>query len=120
MTTTLIDRLIAATGPDHGLDAEIEVATGNWTVQHYDTWWNYQMAGDSANPALHTPVPPNQYTGSIDTALRLFPGGTDYALAMINGRAYAGIGKDHSPTDSDAPTLPLAICLAAMKARTCP
>lgn len=67
----LAERCEKATGPDRGLDAEIELETGNWTKEHSDAWWHFQECGAAVNPPMHEPTPPQRYTASLDAAITL-------------------------------------------------
>ena len=69
----LIARIEAASGPCIGLDADIELATGNWSEHHHEAWQRYQECGEAVNPPLCVPVNPNRFTASIDAALTLVP-----------------------------------------------
>lgn len=92
----LVKRLEAATGPDRELDARIAVAVG----------------------ATMTATASANYTGSIDAALTLVPEGgymkimRPVAESAMHPEATVGsewaLGK----------TIPLALCIAALKARS--
>lgn len=104
---TLIERLEAATAGSRELDAEIAHAIGAFkpkpvTARDENFWTQH-------------------YTTSLDAALTLVPDGYDYIIYRIDGEYYAEVG----PTGSfgftkcvGAPTIALAICIAALKART--
>lgn len=67
----LAERCEQADGPDRGLEADIELATGNWGQEHYAAWHWHQGAGEAANPPLYEPVPPQPFTASVDATLTL-------------------------------------------------
>lgn len=74
-------RVEQASGPDRGVDADIELAIGNWSEQHHEAWWHYEAAGESANPPLHQPAPPQCFTKSLDAAMTLVPEGLRLQLS---------------------------------------
>lgn len=84
-------------GADRALDAEIELATGNWTQEHYEAWHLFQECGEAANPPLHEPVPPRRLTGSLDAVLTLIDPTEEWDLSTQHciARATVGIARDH-------------------------
>lgn len=109
----LIERLKKATGPDRDLDLAIGEAVG---------------AADHSGPAYHRPFREwaKHYTTSIDAALTLVPpqcwGEISWAGVLglkENPRSYPivtlGPGEDGQETQSA--TIPIALCIAALKAR---
>ena len=133
----LIARLEAATGPCRGLDADIELASGNWTAHRYEAWSRYQECGEACNPPIAVPCPPNRYTASIDAALTLVPEGWAFRLKQTtryDQTCWTGDGQQPAwtvslmPDDNKADnfmfyehggaaTPALAIVIAALKAR---
>lgn len=76
--TTLHDlaaRVEGLSGPDRGIDAEIELAIGNWPAEHYEAWCRYQECGECVNPPILQPINPRWFTTSIDAAMTLVPEG---------------------------------------------
>jgi hypothetical protein len=71
----LAERCERATGPDRGLDADIELAIGNWTPEHHEAWNRFQECGEAVNPPMAQPVDPHWFTTSIDAAMQLVPEG---------------------------------------------
>lgn len=125
----LIAALEGASGPDRRLDAEIACAL----VFHA-----LRPARPDDHKDYHDGIPPMPgdiwcptgflmaagYTRSIDDALTLVPPGYDWSLFYDNGEAIAGCmpasedGCDTATTH--APTPALALCIAALRARTTP
>lgn len=129
---TLVERLEAATAGSRELDAEISrsIISGpsfaHWNGVHVSNWW---LHDDGESWGCNTTdgwrhercIRVSHYTTSLDAALTLVPDGYDYIIYRIDGEYYAEVG----PTGSfgftkcvGAPTIALAICIAALKART--
>ena len=104
------------------IDAQIE--NGNWEGRKRDhpdyvprprvTW---RVTADRDKPGIDLPA----YTTSLDAALTLVPEGWDYCLSMGSGEP-ANVAM--SPANSiaevhgSAPSAALALCIAALKARS--
>lgn len=106
----LIAALERATGPSRELDAEIAKTFG------------FVPDGPGAQTSAPWAWGPD-YTRSIDAALTLVPGG--YTTSLMTGGFGNDIaellkhGADIKPEDdfeAEAPTLPLALCIAALRA----
>lgn len=120
----LIKRLEAATGPSRELDQEICLALG-WTFQKMkgDRRPYFRKPGDTE---FYQRSEPPDYTSSIDAALTLVPEGW---WAEIHHRAdMPGVVlwqfplpckriPAHKPYQQGGNTTPIAICIAALKAR---
>lgn len=113
--TDLIARLTAATGPDVELDAAIEMALNPGATG---------LVVGLMNPvqiAAGERVKPPTYTRSIDNALTAVPDG--WRLRFLERRSSgfweAGIEviEEEDELSRIAASAPLAICIAAMKAR---
>lgn len=113
----LIERLQSATGPDRELDEEIACEVGaypaNWdlalpgyTLEYYMTWSNCAPT----------------YTASLDAAMTLVPEGTGFGLLLSRDRkdCRADIWSDERTEERffTGATPALALCIAALKART--
>jgi hypothetical protein len=131
--TNLIARVEAATGPDRGLDADILCAVRpewKWdrSTQQPTGWVSMASGSGISCPAPH-------FTASVDDALTLIPPGWDVRHTDSNGGQWCltlGRGDDNHPSYREVNSwpgdteraifnrrpLPLAICIAAMKART--
>lgn len=113
----LIERLEKATGPDRELDAEI------WMTLN-PSWRDYPRteAGGWITP-LAMSAPASPYTDSIDFALTLFPTEMPRGLHLYMNTAPDMGGRDwvvshQSPTTRVAArSWPLALCIAALRAR---
>ncbi len=134
MPTDLIARVEAAEGPDRGLDADIELALGNWTPEHHEAWHRFQECGEAANPPFCQPVDPQRLTGSLDAAMTLVPEGCLFVVRTVWDKMKpAGFGSvsiyekgefggherlywmaEHQAV---AATPALALCAAALRAR---
>lgn len=103
----LIKRLKTLTGPDREVDAEIAKAIG-WVK--YITW-------TSPNGRIYTDCP--NFTNSIDAALTLMPATLkNTVLLQTSSPAKAGFGRDGKKfTYFEGVTAPIALCIAALKAR---
>lgn len=128
----LAERVEKAEGPDRGLDAEIELAIGNWTPEHLEAWSRYEECGEACNPPMHVPVPPQWFTASLDAAMTLVPEGSGmqlhrYWIASVDGPVWYGmvttsyssetvvVGTHHHEA-WDCRNAALAICAAALRA----
>lgn len=110
---TLIERLEAATGPDRELANEVLLACG-WTAHVTPTRMvTYWVKNPDAFPDGEQPNP----LASIDAALTLVPDGWEWALTWHDERARFELGDPRLFNEGDAPTTPLAICIACLKAR---
>lgn len=115
----LAARCEAATGTDRGLDAEIELATGNWSECHYEAWCRFQECGEAANPPMAQPCDPRWLTSSIDAAMMLVPDGAEVLCGIRQTSdtipwARVGFWNTHDATGA---SLALAVCNAALRAR---
>lgn len=101
MSSTLIERLEQATGPDRALDWELHVIDGLEGVGMY-----------GAHP---------KYTASIDAARMLVPDGRGWVLKTVARGCEARVGGipggDFEIHGAEAPTAAVALCIAALKAR---
>lgn len=99
----LIQKLEAATEGSKRLDYEIWRNTGGAELSDWE---------DRIWPA---------YTTSLDAALSLVPEGLSWFAEMNNGNAHAGAHWpkcDPASQFGHAATAPLALCIAALKARS--
>ena len=105
--THLINRLEALTGPSREVDAEISKATG-WVK--YITW-------TSPNGRIYADCP--NFTNSLDAAMTLMPATLkNTVLLQTSSPAKAGFGRDGKKfTYLEGATAPIALCIAALKAR---
>lgn len=121
----LAERCGEVEGPCMGLNADIELATGNWTEHHYEAWQRYQECGEAVNPPMGIPVNPQPFTASLDAALTLVPedifwrvghdgDGPDPADFLAELMAPFGGGFHEAVATTPA----LAICAAALIARS--
>jgi len=116
MIASLIARLEAASGPSVELDEEIRVAVDAENINY----WPAEFA-----PTVGTYEGPVAYTASIDAALTLVPEGLFFLFGI--GRVRSGeplaAAQIMRPVtldqvaEAEADTLPIAICIAALKAR---
>lgn len=114
----LIDDVHVTMSLSIDLDAQIEVCTGRWAEQHYDAWMRYQECGESCNPPMAVPIPPNRYTGSADAAFTLIPPGLNVSLVLINGIWYITIAtQENKPIiyNISHRTLPLTVTGGALR-----
>ena len=116
---TLSTRVEQAGGPSRGLDAEIELAIGNWSIHHFDAWTHFQECGEAVNPPMCQPVDPAHYTTSLDAAMALAR-----HLARHDGEAFVMLSdamialEDVGwPKGEWAKTMPRYVCAAALRAR---
>ena len=128
---TLPHRIEQAEGADRALDADIELAIGNWSPEHYEAWHRYQQCGESVNPPMCAPVDPQWFTASIDAALTLVPSGDDQTAvfwqvgndgqggnpADFLARVLVCSGFTSRETKAVATTPALALCAAALRAK---
>lgn len=114
----LIERLEKATGPDRSIDADIAVAVGGFAER-----CGLPSGGWVSKGPHHAIVESPSYTSSIDAALTLVLEGTRVDLhkhrdkALANVRFYKTDGSDGHGFSAWAVTLPIALCIAALKAR---
>ena len=115
-TSELIRRLEEATEGSRFLDGQIASYLGIFPDMGYETW-----------EAVERDAP--HYTTSIDAALTLVPEGLDGKDTCVlferyaNGKGNCGIlpwwkrSRDDEVWSKEQATLPLALCIAALKAR---
>lgn len=118
--TQLADRIERAGGACRELDAEIELAIGNWTPEHFEAWHRFQECGESANPPLSRPVDPQWFTSSLDRALSLVSEGYYPTIDFVACRAWIRDAKGHDMPRGVAygcgNTPALALTAAALRA----
>ena len=114
--TDLIARLTAATGPDVELDAAIEMAINpDGAVKTYHHILARRINGD------WEPLP--RYAGTFEDALKAVPNGYRLAFSGQDGFGWSAVietvasPKKVFGLGSRAASAPMAICIAAMKAR---
>ncbi len=120
----LIARLEAATGPDEELDGEIALIAG-WTYgkreRERQPWWRDAQGYRAGVGGWDNRPPP--FTGSFDKARTL----SDWLLVQASDIGADGLplvilGNPGVTPPADATgigaTLPLCMCIAALKART--
>ncbi|NYD82110.1 hypothetical protein HD884_002173 [Ochrobactrum intermedium] len=137
MTQPLITRLSKLDAPDRGMDAEIEVAVRRIEAARSglaeEYWANWQASPDGTVYDPHTRYSSQPFTASVDAAIalaaRVLPGwtfehiGQDYIRASGLDNDVMPMGwtveiSDGSQTiQGQAPTLPLAICIALLRAK---
>lgn len=120
----LIARLEAAKEGSRELDADLH-PTPAWHDEDCDEW--RAQYGDTGG-TIEVP----HYTTSLDAALTLVPAGWNYQLLktggvlLLSGKPFSASIKAPSeygwvdppyPSDGYADTMPLSLCIAAMKAR---
>lgn len=97
----LIERLEKATGPDREFDEAIARLAG----------WYIDGGGYTSAP---------RFTASIDAALTLVPKGFNWSLGSMGGKGFKAdlhhIERGFGPVCIGV-TAPIAICIAAIKAR---
>jgi len=117
--TTLITQLENLKGPSREVDAEIAKAMG-WKSFTWEFAGRCGLTWYAPLNSVGRPQPPN-YTGSIDAALTLVPEGCEIELTNMYGVARAAVGLNYKdgPFYGDCETggLPIALCIAALKAR---
>lgn len=111
----LIARLEAATAADFALNKDIALALGwHTTVEKHPTgtgwtaWWDEKGVIRNSLP---------NWVGSLDAALTLTQG-HEWALWLVEEGFTARITKRSETIQETAPTAPLALCIAALKARS--
>ena len=121
---TLIEKLEKATGPSQELDAEIAIAVGVAPPSGEGGWWRCKKPNWQWKHAAHEPTTPPwepaRYTSSIDAALTLVPEGLDEEMKRARHRKGWRVNlwePSRVGQSADAQTLPLALCIAALKAR---
>lgn len=129
----LADRLEAATGPDRELDKEMhklfcevpELAPKNHSYgwREEKTYWWCDIGEDQRTP--RKTITPKRYTSSIDAAMTLVPDGWETAIYLGGVNANVQMETEEMrqkmgffPIDATAVTPALAICVAALRART--
>lgn len=124
----LIARLEALTGPDREVDEAVDRTVREWpALGGYYGWERFgpgviskQINSDGSK--FETMQAP-RYTASLDAALTLVPEGKFFHMARFSDEAMGcdvHIYSTDAPTFEtigQAPTLPLALCIAALKAR---
>ena len=133
----IIERLTVAAGPDREIDADIWLATRvGWVRQRYNNWLGLQSRGSDAAERQYALLYAPTFSASLDAALSLVPEGYVWrACEQLhyrgdgwkdeNGRmrSWAQVDPARSPVNIDqiheaeALTTPLALCIAALKAR---
>lgn len=125
--TDLIERLEAATEGSRELDCEVACALG-WKFERRGNrkkrWW-YEPGLDEAESLdsshRHNSAWPNmRWTTSIDAALTLVPEGLLWIIFGNHGDGIVEMFPSGSRNDYEktlASTVPLAICIAALKAQ---
>ncbi|WP_066781900.1 hypothetical protein [Sphingomonas sp. CCH5-D11] len=121
----LAGKVAAATGPDRALDAAISAAVRLDAVPEWARMWAGEWRGhdDGTVHMIHDDgslgphLKAREWTASLDAAMLLIPKGQDVMLAVMDGVAYAGIGKERSDDDRSAATPALALTAAALLAR---
>jgi hypothetical protein len=105
----LIERLERATGPDQELDLAIATACQIDCLQY---------VGEECSGVAF----PDHYTSSLDAALSLVPEGLSWAIKSPGFQSLSKRHRVHLETGddewlADGWTAPVAVCLAALKAR---
>lgn len=113
---SLIKRLEALTGPSREVDAEIANATG-WESGPWEIAGMRGVTWYASGPEVYKECP--HFTGSIDAALTLMPATLkNTILLQTSSPAKAGFGRDGKKfTYLEGATAPIALCIAALKAR---
>lgn len=117
---TLIERLQAAQGPDRELDAEIYELIGI-DEQHCKSWCRQDGRTDLTRAMFIRAWAPD-LTASIDEAMTLVPEdshfdiSTHYSIANVYYYPDAAHGEGERYM-GEASTAPIAICIAALRAR---
>lgn len=110
----LIERLERATGPDRELDHAIQMVVYRETISQNMAVTYFDTDPDFAK----------KYTASIDAALTLLGPNPEYEITTLYGVARVGINLNHG--DDGSPfygerldgNVPIALCTAALKARS--
>lgn len=113
---SLIKRLEALTGPSREVDAEIATAIG-WKSVPWEFSGKRGLTWYAPDLEVHYECP--HFTGSIDAALTLMPATLkNTVLLQTSSPAKAGFGRDGKKfTYFEGVTAPIALCIAALKAR---
>lgn len=122
----LIARLEAAVGPDRVLADDVLLACG-WVLKDSVWYISDAHAKHEAEPCWPECDNPPDPTASIDAALTLVPEGWGWeqmtwhdsrppVVVCVSCGNY-GRGDNYNSVDGEAPTAPLALCIAALKAR---
>jgi hypothetical protein len=112
----LIERIEPSTEGSRELDGEILCSVFGFEKRDSDTWGPYYFKGTVVIDVAYC------YTSRVDDAIRLIPDRWGYSINVSECRKHVTVklGRSH-PTNkntfSEAKTLPLAICAAALKAR---
>lgn len=113
--TPLIKRLEALTGPSREVDAEIAKVTG-WTSVPWEFAGTRGVTWYASGPEAYKECP--HFTGSLDAALTLVPETLkNTVLIQMSLPAKAGFARDEKFTYLEGATAPIALCIAALKAR---
>jgi hypothetical protein len=113
----LIDRVVAATGPERRIDAAICRIIDLPKCEYPDCLPDVMVRIlDRVESGGDDPEVP-AYTGSLDAALTLLPEGWEWELSWIYGRACAKLGDPLLSIDCDGSTPALALVAACLKAR---
>jgi hypothetical protein len=120
----IIARLEAATGPDNLLDQDIEDAISDW--ENLGGWRRRHKVTGAVERFNYQPPP--AYTASVDVALALVPDGVWLMIKQTGGPI--GSNKDGwiiELWDIDGKrgwgtsiAFPVALCIAALRARSAP
>ncbi|MAN77825.1 MAG: hypothetical protein CML24_11680 [Rhizobiales bacterium] len=129
----LLERVEKATGPNYNLEVEIAYVTGFWPEDRIERVVRSENGAFTvwfSNDGPSLPLPPNS-TASIDAALalveRVLPGWTHGHQKFPDGEVFNSggyqffVAEDDADLDSgyasgEAPTLPLAVLAAMLKA----
>lgn len=125
----LIATLERADGPSREVDAGIAILLAPKTFFGKEVREWYATSGcrwlncETVDGYLHSqaaPVP--KFTASIDAALTLVPEGVEWELTTIYGEARAEVGLNntngmHETGRRKDGNIPIALCIAALKAR---
>ena len=105
----LIERLEKATGPDREIDARIAYAVKPALVRmgSLEEWLQTEAAGRVLN-----------YTWSIDDAIMLVPNGLHWSLNDRSEARVGGPAGGYMLKGGEHKTPAVALCIAALKART--
>lgn len=127
MPANPIAALASAAEGNRELDALVAVAAG-WKQARNGLWHHAEDVSEARRQKIgmlnYRPHPLPAFTTSVDAALTLVPDGMECVLGMVAGKQW-GAARLLSRTDpigngaseDDANSLPLAICLAALRAR---
>lgn len=116
--TDLIARLEKATVPDRKLDVLIKLVITNAAKPYSDLLDTIGVPGIGWKPS-EDEWPP--FTSSIDAALTLVTPGCDWLLNVRGNYACIWDDKEsgrHGRWEAQARSIPIAICIAALKARS--